>query len=149
MSRASVRPKQSRLTEADYRQLVAAGVRRCSAADGAARFAVEVGCDEKTMRAARDAKSSLSGSTLFNMLLVDPSALDELAGHFGFRLAPLEADAADDAGLNADVAYLNSVVADAMRDGRIDHIENARVLDAARPVVQTLTGRIAAAGRAG
>lgn len=142
-----VRPKQSRLTEADYRQLVAAGVRRCSAADGAARFAVEVGCDEKTMRAARDSKSSLSGSTLFNMLLVDPSALDELAAHFGFRLAPLEGSAEDDAGLNADVAHLNAVVAEAMRDGRIDHVENVRVLNAARPVVQTLTGRIAAAGR--
>ncbi|WP_426163038.1 hypothetical protein [Sandarakinorhabdus sp. DWP1-3-1] len=148
MIRGKIIPNARLLTDDDYRRLSSAGIRRVSAADGCARLALEVGCDERTMRNARDRRSSLSGASLFNMLAKDPSALDELLAHFGYRAAPIDAATADDAGLNADVAHLNAVVAEAMRDGRIDHIENARVLDAARPVVQTLTGRIASAGRA-
>lgn len=147
MTGVHVLPNGNRLTEADYRQLVAAGVRRCSAAEGAARFAVEVGCDEKTMRAARDGKSSLVGSTLFNMLLVNPTVLDELAAHFGLRLMPLEAVDNGDARLLADIAGLGATVATALADGRIDHIEEQAIADQARGVVQDLTGRIAVADR--
>lgn len=147
MTGARVCPNRRRLTEADYRALVAAGIRRATAKDGAARFAVEVGCDEKTMRAARDGKSSLIGSTLANTLAVDLSTLDELLAHFGLRLVPIEAVDDGDARLLADIAGLGATVAGAMADGRIDHVEELHIADQARGVVADLTGRIAAADR--
>ena len=147
MSGNTVLPKPTRLTELAYRQLVAAGVRRCSAKDGAGRFGLEVGCGEQTMRAARDARSSLNGSTLFNMLLADPTALDELAAYFGMQFVPRQPVEESDARLLADVTGLGAVIADALADGFVDHREEQRIAAAARPVVRELAGRIAVADR--
>ena len=147
MTGGIVIPNNGLLTDSEYRTLVAAGVRRASAKNGVARLGLQVGADERTLRNARDGKSSLCGSTLVNLLAADPHALDELLAHFGVKLVPIDASGDSDADLNADVAALNAEVACAMRDGKIDRIENARILAKARPVVRELAGRIAAADR--
>jgi hypothetical protein len=143
----NVTPKRSRITDAEYRRFVAQGVRRLAVKDGAARLGLDVGCGERTMRDARDEKSSLSGATLFNLLSVDPSALDELLAHFNLCTRELEPSHSSDAKLNADIAVLSASLAVALADGRIDHREEQDIASRARPVVVEIAGRIAAADR--
>ena len=142
MDRGKVVPKPTRLTETDYRRIVARGIRRC-AANGAGRFGIEVGCDERTMRNARDEKSTLAGPTLWNMLIVDRTALDELAAHFGKRLVDIDLVEADEKQLLADTLALASAHATALIDGRVDHREEPNLVKLARPVAEGWSARVA------
>ena len=148
MTTGNVLPKKYALTETEYRKLLAKGIRRVSAENGAGRFGLAVGCGEKTMRNARDERTSLHGATAFNMLLQDPTALDEVLAYFGMRAEPIEADAGQDARLLADTLLLASDHAEALADGRVDHIEEARLVKRARPVAMAWNARIARAGAA-
>lgn len=91
-----VRPPVQRMTETDYRHNLAAGLIRVAHQLGPERVAVEIGCNEKTVRNARDEKSSISGHCQWNLLDVDPHALDELAAFKGFMLLPLLSGASAD-----------------------------------------------------
>lgn len=146
MTTGNVSPKNYVLTEAEYRNLLAKGIRRVSADHGAGRFGLLVGCGEKTMRNARDERTSLHGATAFNMLQQDPSALDEVLAHFGMRLEPIDAEIGVNARLLADTLALAADHAAALSGGRIDNIEAARLIKLARPVVREWTARIARDG---
>lgn len=146
MIAVNVLPKNYALTEFEYRKLLAKGIRRVSANGGAGRFGLAVGCGEKTMRNARDERTSLQGATAFNMLLQDPSALDEVLAHFGMCIQPIDAEIGPDAQLLADTLALAAYHAEALSDGRIDHIKAARLNKLARPVVREWTARIVREG---
>jgi hypothetical protein len=91
-----VRPNSHRLTDEDARHLLADGLLRCCHRMGPSRVALETGCDEKTIRRARDEESTLGLACTFNLLDVDPHALDALAASKGLMLVPLILnDAAD------------------------------------------------------
>ncbi len=138
-----VRPEDRLLTEEDYRRLTGPAIRRMTVDLQLARLALMVGADEKTLRQAREERASLSGAKLFNLLAVDPTALDGLLQHFGLRAVPIDPAEGCDAEMLAEVAALTSEAATAMADGRIDHIERGRIVKRARPVVQRLTAEIA------
>ena len=138
-------PNDKRITDAEYRELIAPGVRRASATIGCDRLGLLVGCDGKTLRHARDEKSTLAAASLFNLLTVDPTALNELAAHFGFQFTPIAVSAYPR--LLADAVGLSAVIADALADGIIDHREEQAIADKARPVVAELNGLIASADR--
>lgn len=90
-----VRPNNRRLTDADARHLLAEGLIRTCHAFGPSRVALETGCDEKTIRRARDEDSTLGLACAVNLLTVDEHALDELLGSLGFMLVPLVPQAGD------------------------------------------------------
>jgi hypothetical protein len=90
-----VRPPVRRLTDSDARHLLADGLLRSCHAHGPARVALETGCDEKTIRRARDEETTLKLACAFNLLDIDPHALDALAAAKGVMLVPL-IDAAPD-----------------------------------------------------
>lgn len=98
--RNNVRPNVSRLTDADARQLLADGIiRACGLPNefgggtlGPSRVGMAIGCDEKTVRRARDQDSTLGLACAWNLLDVDEHALDAIAAAKGFRLARLAAD---------------------------------------------------------
>lgn len=146
MNASNVLPKPQPLTESDYRRLLAKGITRVTGNTEVGRFGIATGCGEKTMRNARDEKTSLHGATAFNMLLQDASALDEILAALGFRLSPIESAMGEEARLLSDTAALMAIHADALADGRVDHIEEARIIKAARPVALALNARIARAG---
>jgi hypothetical protein len=130
--------------EDDFRRLVSATLRRLGAHHKQASLAYVAGCEERTIGNAARAANSLSGKALFNLLLADPTALDELAAHFGMRLVALDAEAANAAGqMMAQAAGFTATVATAMADGQIDHRERAEIVAAARPLLQQVGAMVA------
>lgn len=90
-----VRPTRRKLTDADARHLLADGLLRVCHTLGPSRVALETGCDEKTIRRARDEESTLGLACTFNLLDADEHALDALVAAKGFMLVPILADAPD------------------------------------------------------
>lgn len=95
MADQHVRPNSRRLTDADARHLLADGLLRACHAQGPSRVALEVGCDEKTIRRARDEESTLGLACHWNLLDIDPHALDAIAAAKGVMVVPLLANAPD------------------------------------------------------
>ena len=91
----NVRPSVRRLTDADARHLLADGLLRACHVHGPSRVALETGCDEKTIRRARDEESTLNLACTFNLLDIDPHALDALAAAKGVMIVPLMKQAPD------------------------------------------------------
>ncbi|MDH7638934.1 hypothetical protein [Sphingomonas oryzagri] len=85
-----VRPPVHRLTDADARHYLAAGLLKVCHEHGPSRVGLEIGCDEKTVRRARDEDSTLGLACAFNLLDVDGRALDAIAAAKGFRFVPIE-----------------------------------------------------------
>lgn len=81
-----VRPPVIRLTEDDARHLLAEGLIRTCHANGPSRVGLAAGCDEKTIRNARDEKSMLRIDLALNVLDIDAHAWDELLGAKGYVL---------------------------------------------------------------
>ena len=96
MANNRVRPNSRKITDADARHLLADGLLRVCHQLGPSRVALETGCDEKTIRRARDEESTLGLACTFNLLDADEHALDALAASKGFMLVPLLAKGATD-----------------------------------------------------
>lgn len=89
MPNQHVRPSVRKLTDIDARHLLADGLLRSCHAHGPSRVAVEAGCDEKTIRRARDEDSTLGLAASWNLLDIDSHALDALAAAKGMMIVPL------------------------------------------------------------
>lgn len=90
-----VRPNSKRLTDSDARHLLADGLLRACHKQCPSRVALEVGCDEKTIRRARDEESTLGLAAAVNLLDVDPHALDALFAAKGMMVVPMMSNAPD------------------------------------------------------
>lgn len=88
MTDRNVRPNTRKLTDADARHLLADGLIRTCHTHGPSRVALEAGCDEKTIRRARDEESTLSLHSALNLLDIDAHALDALMAAKGMMLVP-------------------------------------------------------------
>ncbi len=87
--RQTVRPPVALLTEDDARELLAKPLRALCQEHGPTRVAKALGgVDEKTVRNARDEKSTLCLDTAANLLSLDPHALDGFLAHFDRRSVP-------------------------------------------------------------
>jgi hypothetical protein len=103
MADTLVRPNIWRLTDADARQLLAPGIiQTCALPNtrgggtlGPTRVGMEIGCDEKTVRRARDGESTLNLACALNLLDVNPHALDALLAAKGFVLHGIPGNAPD------------------------------------------------------
>jgi len=84
-----VRPNSRKLTDSDARHLLADGLLRTCHQHGPSRVALETGCDEKTIRRARDEESTLGLACVLNLLDIDQHALDALLAAKGVMLVPL------------------------------------------------------------
>jgi hypothetical protein len=140
-----VRPPVEALTEADARHLLAAGLLKPTHEHGPTRVALKLGCDEKTVRKARDKDTTLRLDYAWNTLLACPHALNPLAAHFGFRLAPLEPEAIADLSLPTIVMRFQLELSLALEDGRLDSVELAKMkpaIDALEAVIDDLRERM-------
>lgn len=103
---------------------------------GKAKMADRMGLEStKTIDRAVTASNLPEAHTIFNSLLADESALDEVLREYGFALVRVKPEAANDFDLLADAADLHDEHMNAMRDGIRDHRETCRIADKARPVV--------------
>lgn len=90
-----VRPNSEPLTDTDARHLLAYGLLRACHRHGPQRVALRTGCDEKTIRRARDEETTLKLACAFNLLDIDPHALDALLAAKGLMLVPMMENAPD------------------------------------------------------
>lgn len=130
---APVRPSPQRLTEQEARQSLASSLLRLTSALGPTRVGLEAGCDEKTIRKARDQQSTLRIDLAFNLLTIDPTALNELAGRYGFKLVPITAQGANDLHTAAGLLDGASELIKSQEDGHRNDRETCRVADILRP----------------
>lgn len=124
------------LTDGEFRAAVANTLHRLVAKHGREKVALVAGCTVRTIDNARLEHTSLHGASLFNLLALDPTALNTLAGHFGGHFVPVESADGPGIELLADTAKLVALHGAALTDNRIDHLERAQLVEAARPVVQ-------------
>lgn len=90
-----VRPNSKPLTDADARHLLAYGLLRVCHREGPSRVALAIGCDEKTVRRARDEESTMGLACTVNLLDIDEHALDALLAAKGRMLVPMIAEGPD------------------------------------------------------
>lgn len=143
MAAKRVRPFRRKLTDADARHLLAAGLLSACHEHGPSVIAVESGCDEKTIRRARDEQSTLGLACTFNLLDIAPNALDALAGAKGFALIPLEIDFDQDMEIVAELSGLLNIWLEAMRDNRRDNAETKAIAAKIRLLLPKLRGIVA------
>src|SRR3546814_18905159 len=82
-SRSNVRPPIVPLTEYDARELLSKPLVDLCAEHGPTRVAGSVGCDAKTIRNARDEKSTLRLDFASNLLALDGRVLAQILNHSG------------------------------------------------------------------
>jgi hypothetical protein len=140
MSNKRVRPSQRKLTDASARHLLAAGLLRTCHEHGPSSVAVEAGCDEKTIRRARDEVHTLGLACTFNLLDIDPTALDALAASKGFVLMPLEVDFEEDMEVIAELSGLLNEWLQAMKDHKRDGGETRAIAARIRALLPKLRG---------
>ncbi len=88
----AVRPPVALLTEEDAREILSRPLRALCSDHGPTRVAKALGgIDEKTVRNARDERSTLCLDTAANLLSLDPHALDGFLAHYGRRSVPADA----------------------------------------------------------
>lgn len=140
MSNKRVRPISRKLTDADARHLLAAGLLRVCHEHGPSRVAVETGCDEKTIRRARDEVHTLGLACSWNLLDVDPTALDALAASKGVCILPLEVDFEEDMEIIAELSALLNDWLQAMKDHKRDPGETKAIAARIRALLPKLRG---------
>lgn len=140
MTRKQVRPLSQKLTDDDARHLLAGKLLGMCHRHGPKRIGVEIGCDEKTVRRARDEEHTLGLACTFNLLDVDPTALETLANAKGFTMMPLEIDFEEDMEVIAELSGLLNEWLQAMRDNNRSNAETKAIAARIRHLIPKLRG---------
>jgi hypothetical protein len=141
VQRSAVLPPVAPLTEQDARHLLAAGLLKPVHEQGPTRVGLTIGCNEKTVRSARDEQTTLRLDLAFNTLLADPASIDALLAHYGYQLSRRHADAANDlltaAGVIGAMGELVARLADGKRC-RNDTLAIAALLRPHMPAIHAI-----------
>lgn len=140
-----VRPPVEPLTEQDARHLLAEGLLRPCQDFGPTRVGLKMGCDEKTVRKARDKDTTLRLDYAWNALLANDRALDALAGHFHFKLVRIDPGADVGRSTASCITKLLLELSVALEDGRVDDHELAAMrgaLDEAGSAIDAMRERL-------
>jgi predicted transcriptional regulator len=129
-----VRPPVARLTDEDARRELAKGLIRACADSGPSRIALEIGCDEKTVRRARDQESTLHLASVVNLEIHAPGSLRELFERIGKRIVDIDGEEKADLSLPCVVARFQLELSLALEDGKLDAAELRRM----RPQIEAL-----------
>ena len=127
MAEKHVRPPVKRLTDADARHLIAEGLIRTCHRDGPSRVALEIGCDEKTVRRARDGESTLSTHSVVNLALYDEEAVNPLFQAIGKRLVDINGSDTPDLSLPCIFTRFMLELSLALEDGKLDARELSKM----------------------
>lgn len=147
MANNGVPPKRVAPTEARFQHLLVTGFDRVAARIGKPSLAEAI---DRTVRSLDDVleRGSMPGAkTLFDALLADPTALNELLRAYGFKLVPDRADAANDLMTAAGLSHAAGALIEAHQDGIRNHGETLLVADKLRPLVPQISAIIEEADR--
>lgn len=148
MHRSNVLPAVTAITEDDAREALAESLRALCSENGPTRVGRAIGCDEKTVRNARDETSTLRLDLVANLLLLDGAALDPILARFNRRSVPIDATCSSDALPAMTGAVHKLVVAtlpgspDGTAVSRCELIHSEAELRAAFDAIGALLGRI-------
>lgn len=147
--RSNVRPFVSALTELDAREILAKPLLSACSSHGPTRVAVAIGgADEKTVRNARDEKSTLRLDYAANLLLIDGTAFDGFLALVGRRSVPhgavcdTDTDRARESSVLKAALALSEALAD---DDEITPAEvraNRATIEAARDALDQLLSKL-------
>lgn len=146
MSRDHVRPTISKLTDEDARHLLAEGLIRVCHEKGPSRVALEIGCDEKTVRRARNEESTLGLASVVNLALVEPEGVRPLFEAIGKRLVDIDGEKTADLSIPCIFTRFMWELSVALEDGKLDPAELRRMrpkLEEVGAAVDELRARMA------
>lgn len=121
---------------------LSAGLARICAGQGKGKVADKIEVSTRTI------DNALTGTTLpelhtaFNLLTVDPTALDEVANLYGVVIQPKQSEAANDLKTASCLSHLAGQIIDALSDGHRDHRETLAIAKHCRPLVKALAALI-------
>lgn len=98
--------------------------------------------DSKTIDRALTGSNLPEAHTVFNSLLADRTALDEIMKLYGLRVSLITADAANDMQTLSGLCETAGELAEALKDGVRHHQETLRVADKLRPHMPSLSALI-------
>lgn len=147
--RSNVLPPAIPMTVEDAREILAKPLLALCSEHGPSAVARAIGgCEDKTVRDARDEKSTLRLDLAANLLMLDGTALDGFLARVGRRSVPMGATCSTDA-LPAMTGAVHKLVVAAMPDsengpalGRNELLDSERELRAAFDAIGALLGRI-------
>lgn len=145
MSEKQVRPDLHSKMDVSARLVAAWG--RVIAKVGRGKFADSLQVDTKTIGRTMAGPSLPELHTAFNSLLIDPTALDEVADLYGFEIRKKQANSASDMETIAELSGLVSEWAAALADGNRDHTETVKLAKRIRSVIHRLNSLCAEADR--
>lgn len=93
MSRGNVSGHVTALDQNDFREKLSPALDVLCEALGRIEIAKSIGCEPETVSNARKGSTTLNATCVFNLLRLDPTALNEIAAHFGMTLVPLDGEA--------------------------------------------------------
>lgn len=125
------------------RKLAAAWSRVLSKLDNMSVMAGRMGMDDtSTIKRVTGMKNLPEAHTIFNSLMADETALDEVLAEYGYRLCPLTTNAANDLATLSGLCETAAELSEALRDGIRIHPETLRVADRLRPHMPALNAII-------
>jgi len=134
-------------TKSEVKPAIAAGLARVVATYGIERVALQGGCTSRCIQKAIAQDSLPELHTALNVAALDTEAAADLMALYGLGLFLVDPDTLPDADALSALASLLAEVAEAMRDGRLDHIETCKVAAKAAPVAPWVNGVIARAAK--
>lgn len=142
--RNTVVPQIAPVDEEKFRHAFKRLLHRLAAAHGDARLALALGVSERQLR------NIFAGSIpgvhgVWNLLALDPTALDEIADLYGMRVTPARAEPGKDFDTIARLANCAGQYVSVMADGIRDHRETLELAESARPLISRLSAIVAEA----
>lgn len=130
-------------SKSDISGAVAAAWGRLVNKHGRGALADKLDIEVKTINRALTGETTPHLATAFNALAIDPTALDEIAALFGFRLCPVTCCPADDA---LTMGRMAAVVSEWLKLGHgRDHRDTCRLGDQIRELLPALAAVVAQA----
>lgn len=134
MTARTVLPKRTVPDEARFHALIVQGLARVAAQHGRGTLSDAMG------RSGRQLDNVFAGSdpkakALFDVLALDPTALDEILSAYGLRTVPLAGGIEDDLRLAAGLSNGLSKLIESAADGVRDHNETLAIAALLRPHV--------------
>lgn len=142
-------PKQSNvfrncepLSETRFGELLTCAWGRITAKKGRGGFADALNVTPETLGNAMSGRNQPKAHTVFNSLRADPTALDEVAAHYGFKIIPASSDAANDLATAAGTIDAMAALVRALDDQHRDHQETLSIANLLRPHIGSLNAII-------
>ena len=138
-NRTNVCPRDPVAKDKFQRALAAAWTRVANTLNSRVLMANAMGLDDtKTIDRACGSKNLPEAHTIFNSLFACPTALDEVAALFGFKMVPLSIDAANDLVTAAGTVHAMAELIRSQDDQHRDHNETLAIAQLLRPHIGAL-----------